>query len=107
MADFVRVAALGDLPENEVFAAELEGTPICLVRLDGEVYAFADRCSHRDYPLNHGELDAEECAITCEWHGAQFDIKTGRPLSLPATKPIPVYAVRVEGEEVLVARPVD
>jgi 3-phenylpropionate/trans-cinnamate dioxygenase ferredoxin component len=107
MPDFVRVASLGDLPDDEVVAAEVDGTAICLVKLDGEVYAFADKCSHRDYPLNHGELDVEECAITCEWHGAQFDIRTGRPLSLPATKPIPVYAVRLEGDDVLVARPGD
>jgi 3-phenylpropionate/trans-cinnamate dioxygenase ferredoxin component len=105
MADFVKVARLSELPEDEVVAAEANGTAVCLVKLDGEVYAFADKCSHRDFPLNHGELDTDECSITCEWHGAQFDIKTGKPLSLPATRPIPVYEVKVEGDDVLIGMP--
>jgi 3-phenylpropionate/trans-cinnamate dioxygenase ferredoxin component len=99
---WVRAASLGELPEGETLAVEVEGKSVCLARCDGEVYAFADNCSHRDFPLSQGELDVEECAITCEWHGAQFDIRTGRALCLPATKPIAVYGCRVEGEEIQV-----
>ena len=104
MAEFVRVASLSEVPEGEVVAAEAEGVAICLVNVEGEVYAFEDKCSHRDYPLSNGELDAEECTITCDWHGAQFDIRTGAALCLPATRPIRTFPVRVEDGGVWVAR---
>ena len=105
---FVRVASLAGLPDGSVLGVEAEGHRVCLVNCEGEVYAFADNCSHREFPLSNGELDAEECTITCEWHGASFDCRSGRALSPPATKPIPVYACRVEDGEILVdvsARP--
>jgi len=99
---FVRAAALAELAEGEPLGVEVEGLPVALVQVDGEVYAFADKCSHRDYPLSHGDFDVDECTITCEWHGAQFDVRTGAVLCLPATRPIPVYACKVEGDEVWV-----
>lgn len=99
---FVRVADLSELPEGSVLAVETEGTRVCLANCDGAVYAFADNCSHRDFPLSNGELDTDECFVTCEWHGAQFDVRTGEALCLPATRPIPVYPCRVDGEEVYV-----
>lgn len=99
---FVTVLTLGELPEGEVMAVEVEGKAVCLAHCDGEIYAFADNCSHRDFPLSQGELDTDDCSITCEWHGAQFDIRTGKALCLPATKPIAVYACRVEGGEIQV-----
>ncbi|HEX7240112.1 MAG TPA: non-heme iron oxygenase ferredoxin subunit [Longimicrobiaceae bacterium] len=101
----VRVASLAEVPEGEVQGVEAEGVRICLARVDGEVYAFADRCSHREFPLSNGELDTDECSITCEWHGARFDVRTGAALCLPATRPIPVYPCRVDGEEIYVDLP--
>ena len=99
---FVRAAALDELPEGGVLGVEVGGVSVCLARCEGEVYAFRDNCTHRDFPLSNGELDTDECAITCEWHGAQFDIRTGKPLCLPATQPVPVYEVRVEDGAILV-----
>ncbi|MDP9348354.1 MAG: non-heme iron oxygenase ferredoxin subunit [Gemmatimonadota bacterium] len=99
---FVRVASLSEVPEGEVLAVEAEGKRVCLAHVEGEVYAFADNCSHRDFPLSNGEVDPDDCSITCEWHGARFDVRTGAALSLPATRPIPVYPTRVEGDEVYV-----
>jgi 3-phenylpropionate/trans-cinnamate dioxygenase ferredoxin component len=99
---FVNVASLRDLPEGSVLGVEAEGKRVCLANVEGEVYAFADNCSHRDFPLSNGELDPDDCSITCEWHGARFDIRTGAPLALPATKPIAVYACRVEDGAILV-----
>jgi len=99
---FVTAATLAELPEGETLAVHVEGKALCLARCEGEVYAFADNCSHRDFPLSQGELDVEDCTITCEWHGAQFDVRTGRALCLPATKPIAVFPCRVEGEEIQV-----
>lgn len=81
---------------------EAGGRRICLVNCEGEIYAFADNCSHRDFPLSNGELDEEDCTITCEWHGAAFDIRTGRPTCLPAVRPIEVFECRVEEGSILV-----
>jgi 3-phenylpropionate/trans-cinnamate dioxygenase ferredoxin subunit len=66
------------------------------------VYAFQDNCTHRDFPLSNGELDEDDCSITCEWHGARFDVRNGAVLSPPATKPVHVYPCQVEGEDILV-----
>lgn len=100
---FTRAAALEDVPEDGLLDVDVAGVRVCLARLQGdEVYAFHDRCTHRDFPLSAGELDAEECSVTCEWHGARFDVRTGAALSLPATKPVPVYPVRVTDGEVWV-----
>lgn len=102
MAGFVRAASLADLADDVPLGVEVEGVRVCLVQVDGEVYAFSDVCSHRDFPLSNGEVDPDDCTITCEWHGARFDIRTGAAMCLPATRPIPVYAVQVDGDDVLV-----
>jgi 3-phenylpropionate/trans-cinnamate dioxygenase ferredoxin subunit len=99
---FVQVATVSELPDDSVLGVEVGGVGVCLARCQGEVYAFRDNCSHRDFPLSNGELDPDDCAITCEWHGAQFDVRTGKPLCLPATQPVPVYACRVEDGAILV-----
>jgi 3-phenylpropionate/trans-cinnamate dioxygenase ferredoxin component len=99
---WVRAAALSELPEGAVVGVEAAGRKLALARVDGEVYAVADNCSHRDFPLSLGEVDPEACTVTCEWHGAAFDLRTGEPRCAPATRPVAVYPARVEGGEVLV-----
>ncbi len=102
MAELVKVANLSDVPPGEVLGVEAAGKRICLANMEDEIYAFQDNCSHRDFPLSQGELDEDDCTITCEWHGARFDIRTGAAVGLPATRPITTYPVRVEGEEIWV-----
>lgn len=92
---FVRVASLGELPEGELLAVEADGVRICLARAEEAVYAFADNCSHRDFPLSQGEFDTDECVVTCEWHGAEFDVCTGAARTLPATRGLRTYETRV------------
>lgn len=92
----VRVARLSELPEGGALGVEAGGMRIALAAVDGEVYAFADSCSHREFPLSLGEVDAAACTITCEWHGAAFDLRTGAPACPPATRPIAVYPAGVE-----------
>lgn len=105
MADgFVKVARVEDIPLDGPLGVEtLDGEKICLVALDDQVYAFQDRCSHRDFPLSNGHLDGDQ--IECAWHGARFDVATGRPLCLPAIKAVPVYDVRIEDGDVYVSVP--
>ena len=100
MADSLRACSLTDLPDEGAIRVELGGQPVCVARSQGQVYALRDVCSHADVPLSEG--DVEDGAIECWLHGSLFDLKTGRPSGLPATKPVPTYAVTVEGDDVLV-----
>jgi 3-phenylpropionate/trans-cinnamate dioxygenase ferredoxin subunit len=93
---FVRVATLGELEEDTPKRVELEGVPIALVRTEGEVFAVNDICSHANVSLSEGEV--EDCQIECWLHGSAFDLRTGKPSGLPATRPIPVYPVKIDGE---------
>ena len=86
-----RVFALDELPVGHARAVELGGEPICVVRLDEQtVKAVHDTCSHQQYSLAEGWVDGN--TIECNKHGSAFDLDTGEPASLPAVKPIPVYA---------------
>ena len=95
-----RACALSDVPEEGAIRVELGGRPVCIARSQGEVYALSDVCSHADVALSEG--DVEDGAIECWLHGSLFDLRTGRPSGLPATKPVPTYPVTVEGDDVLV-----
>jgi 3-phenylpropionate/trans-cinnamate dioxygenase ferredoxin subunit len=97
---FARACALADLPEGEPYAAVVDGVEVAVVRDGDDVYAIRDECSHAAIALSEG--DVEGCEIECWLHGSRFDLRTGEPISLPATEPVPVYAVRVEGDDVLV-----
>jgi 3-phenylpropionate/trans-cinnamate dioxygenase ferredoxin component len=98
---FVRVAALADVQPNTLLQVELDDLKVCLANADGQIYAFKDNCSHRDFPLSAGELD--DGTVECTWHGARFDMATGRAVRLPAIKPIRTYEVHVEDGEILIA----
>lgn len=87
----------------QVILPNAEGTnvPMAVVRdSDGSWHAIGDTCSHQNYSLAEG--DVEDGTIECWKHGAPFDLATGRPLSLPATKPVPVYSIEINGGDVLV-----
>jgi 3-phenylpropionate/trans-cinnamate dioxygenase ferredoxin subunit len=75
---------------------------VCVVRIDDDLYAIGDTCSHADYSLSEGEVYADLREIECPKHGSTFDLRTGEPQTLPATKPVPVYRVRREGDDVVV-----
>ena len=78
---------------------------ICLVRIADDFYAIGDRCSHADFSLSEGEVWPDEREIECWKHGSTFSLETGQPQTLPATAPVPVYTVRVEGADVVVEVP--
>ena len=86
-------------------AIRLEGGPdgICLVRVGDAVHALADRCSHADVRLSEGEVDPDECSVECWKHGSTFSLLDGQPQSLPATQPVAVYQVWVDGDEIVVS----
>jgi 3-phenylpropionate/trans-cinnamate dioxygenase ferredoxin subunit len=100
---FQRVCSLADLPdEGQTLAVDVDGTPVAIVHAeDGDYYAIYDVCSHADVPLSEG--DVEDCTIECWLHGSRFDLRTGKPTGLPAITPVPVYAVKIQGDDVLVS----
>jgi 3-phenylpropionate/trans-cinnamate dioxygenase ferredoxin subunit len=95
-----RVCALDDIPEEGALRVELGGKPLCIARSQGEVFALSDICSHADVSLSEG--DVEDGTVECWLHGSRFDLRTGAPTGLPATKPVATYPVTVEGDDVLV-----
>lgn len=100
MAEFVKVATTDELAPGERMVVEVDGVYVALFNVGGQLYAIEDVCTHDDGPLAEGELDGY--TIECPRHGAQFDIRDGRVLRLPAVAPVPWYEVRVEGDDVLV-----
>ena len=93
---FVRAAALSDVPPGTLLGVELDGHRICLANTEGEVYALKDNCSHKDFPLSAGELDDNQ--LECAWHGARFDVASGRALRIPAVKPVKTYEVAIDAD---------
>jgi 3-phenylpropionate/trans-cinnamate dioxygenase ferredoxin component len=99
--NYQRACPLADLEEDSAKRVELDGVPICLVRSEGEVHAVSDICSHADVSLAEGEVDG--LTIECWLHGSRFDLVSGRPTGLPATRPVPVYPVKIEGDDIYVS----
>jgi len=90
-----RIGALADLPEGTARRVEIGEHAVAVVRIGDDVYAIGDRCSHQDISLSEGDVLCEDKQIECWKHGSAFSLETGEPESLPATKPVPVYEVRV------------
>ena len=100
--EFEAVAFLSDLPEGAiVHRVRSTGEAVCLIRHRDQVSAVSDICTHQHFLMSQGEL-LEDGTIQCAWHGARFDCRTGEVKQGPATAPLPIYAVRMEGEAVLV-----
>ena len=100
---FVKAAALSELPDRGLLGVEIDGRKVVLVATgDGGYYALKDRCSHADYPLSDGELLDDNQRVECQYHGAKFDVASGRAVALPAIRPVESYEVKVEDDEVLV-----
>ena len=101
---FERICALSQVPEDGSLRVELPDVDIAVVNFEGEIFAIEDVCSHAEVPLTDGEVEEFNGAptIECALHGSCFDLRTGEPTNLPATEPVPVYPVRVEGDDVLV-----
>jgi len=99
--EFVRACRIDDVEDGGALRVMIGTTPIAIVRSAGEVYAIHDVCSHANVALSEGEI--EDQTIECWLHGSRFDLVTGRPTGLPATVPVPVYPVKIDGDDILVA----
>jgi 3-phenylpropionate/trans-cinnamate dioxygenase ferredoxin subunit len=100
----LRLCAKDELVSGEARRFDVEGHRICLVRIGDDYYAIGDECSHEDYSLADGEVFQDEREIECWKHGTTFSLLDGSPQSLPATRPVPVYDVVVDGDDVIVSK---
>jgi nitrite reductase/ring-hydroxylating ferredoxin subunit len=105
MTEWVAVAKVDDLPEGGMIGATIEGVDVLVANLGGHYRAIGSECTHASCDLHDGELDAEEGVVTCDCHGSMFDLETGAVVAPPADEPEPVYQVRIDGDELQVAKP--
>ncbi len=103
MTGFFKVASVDDIEEGGLLPLEADGELVCLARVKNCIYAFTDNCTHISGPLNEGEL--EGYVLTCPWHGAQFDIRTGKVLRGPARQDILTYPVKIEDNAIFISLP--
>ncbi len=99
------VCPLDALDEAVPFTAKVGDLEVVVVRCNAELYCVENVCSHENFPLSDGEVDAYGCEIECARHGSMFDLATGEPRSLPATKPVRTFAVTVRDGTVVVEVP--
>jgi 3-phenylpropionate/trans-cinnamate dioxygenase ferredoxin subunit len=97
MIDVCRVDELGP---GEMRLIEWEDLEIGVFNCGGSLYAIEDRCSHDDGPLAEGEFDPESCTVECPRHGSRFDLRTGKPKTLPAYEPVDTFAVIIQDETI-------
>ncbi len=97
----ITVCKTDELPEGEMrLVITDDGRKIGVFHCaGGELFAIEDRCSHDDGPLAEGEFDSSSCTVECPRHGSSFDLRTGRPKSLPAYVPVDTFGVRAENGE--------
>ncbi len=101
MSAKVKVGNVTDMPEGFQCAVDVEGVSVLVVNHEGTYYALRNNCTHKDYPLLGGEVVAGR--ITCEKHGARFELNTGKAKTLPAVKPVKLYRAEVENGTVYVS----
>jgi 3-phenylpropionate/trans-cinnamate dioxygenase ferredoxin subunit len=96
-----RACSVADIPPTGALRVVLDGTAVAVVRDEnGDLHAIGDTCTHAEVSLAEGEVD--DCSIECWLHGSRFDLRTGEPTSLPAIRPVPVFALTLDGDDVLV-----
>ena len=102
MSDFEAVLKVSDLPPGEVAKVEVGLTPVIVGNVNGSYFAVGNTCPHAELPMieDRGELDGE--VVECEYHGSQFDMTTGGVVNGPAVLPVQQFAVKVEGDDILV-----
>ena len=96
MAEIIDVCPIAELPPGSRKIVTWEDLEIGVFNCDGEYLAIEDRCSHDDGPLAEGELDMARCTLECPRHGSLFDLRTGRPTTLPAYVPVDIFPVLVQ-----------
>lgn len=102
MAEFEAVAKASEIAPGTMKLVDLAGEKVVIANVDGAFFAFSNDCTHVGGPLVEGELKGD--TVTCPWHATIFNFKTGEPLEGPGHDPIPTYQVRLEGDDIQIAK---
>jgi 3-phenylpropionate/trans-cinnamate dioxygenase ferredoxin subunit len=102
MTPLIDICPVSDLPPGEHRLVAWEDLEIGVFNCAGEIFAIEDRCSHDNGQLLDGEVDDAACTVECPRHGSKFDLRTGKPLNLPAYVPVDTFAVSFEGDMIQV-----
>lgn len=102
MNEFVAIAKTAEIADPGKLCVEVDGQFVVVVKIDGEYYCIDDVCTHDGGPLGEGPLVGH--CLACPRHGAQFDVRTGKPVTMPATVPTSVHEVKIDGDDILVRR---
>jgi 3-phenylpropionate/trans-cinnamate dioxygenase ferredoxin subunit len=105
VTELVRLCGVDDVERDSARQFDVAGLRIAVVHIGDDWYAIADTCSHADESLSEGDVWPDEREIECPKHGSTFSLLTGEPQTLPATRSVPVYEVRVEGDDVMLVTP--
>ena len=100
MSEIIEVCPVDELQPGQSRLVEWEDLEIGVFNCGGNLYAIEDRCSHDDGPLAEGEFDEQTCTVECPRHGSLFDLNTGKPMGLPAIKPVGTFTVTVTDDDV-------
>ena len=98
----LRVCSVKDVDSGSAKRFDVDGLKLCVVRIGDDFYVIDDTCSHADYSLSEGDVWEDDLEIECPKHGSTFSLETGDPQTLPATTPVRVYGVKVDGDDVVV-----
>lgn len=96
------VCSLDEIEPGTARRVVVDGRAVALVRIGDDVYAIDDVCSHANVSLSDGEVWSDSCMLECPKHGSSFNLTTGKPDTLPATRPVAVHTARVEDGLVIV-----
>jgi len=100
VAEIIEICPKSELPPGTMRLVEWEDLEIGVFNCGGEIYAIEDRCSHDNGPLAEGEFDTDRCTVECPRHGSLFDIRTGKPLTLPAYVPVDTFPVILDDDTI-------
>jgi 3-phenylpropionate/trans-cinnamate dioxygenase ferredoxin component len=97
---FIRVANKSEILPGEVKSFIVDNEMIAICNVGGTFYAIKDECTHMEFPLSDGVLENE--TITCAYHGAEFNVRTGEALCMPAVEPVETYELKVDRDDIYV-----
>ena len=103
MCTYVKVVETSGIPENAIRVFKVEGYEILVANIDGEFYAFENRCPHMGYPLYLGSLDGK--VLTCGFHYAKFDVTTGKSFGRVTNRCLRTYRVKIRDSSILIELP--
>jgi nitrite reductase/ring-hydroxylating ferredoxin subunit len=101
MEKYVRIAEIKEIPKNKILVFKVKGHEILVVNVEGDFFAFENRCPHMGYSLYLGSLEGE--VLTCGFHYAKFNVRTGKSLGTVTHKPLKIFKVKTKDSSILVA----